>query len=99
MAPRGCRSVRGIGAVRQPSQGVGVSGVYWGLVGSVGTQGQKAYMWHKGALRSSWGLVGVRGHWGHKGTSEGVGVSGVHWGLAGSVVFGARRGISAIRGH
>ena len=29
----------GVGAIR----GCRVSGVYWGLVGSVGTQGQKGY--------------------------------------------------------
>ena len=35
-APRG---VGGIGAVRGPSDGVGVSGMYLGLAGSVGTHG------------------------------------------------------------
>ena len=33
---------------------VGVSGVYWGLAGSVGTQEPEGYMWHKG----HWGLLG-----------------------------------------
>ena len=30
-----------------------MSGVYWRLAGSVGTQGQKGYRWQKGALGGS----------------------------------------------
>ena len=35
--------------------GVGVSGVHWELVGSVGTQGSAGYRWHQGLL----GGIGV----------------------------------------
>ena len=31
-----------------------MSGVHWGLEGSVGTQGPEGYRWHKG----HWGLLG-----------------------------------------
>ena len=44
-----------------------MSGVYWGLAGSVGTQGHQGCRCHKGAPR-----VGVLGH-------QGCRVSGMHW--------------------
>ena len=40
-----------------------MSGVYWGLAGSIVLRGQKGYTWHKGALGAPRGIVGVRGHW------------------------------------
>ena len=45
-------------------QGVGVSGVYWGLAGTVGTQGPEGYRGHKGTLRVP---RGVGGHFGVSG--------------------------------
>ena len=48
-APRGCRGVRGIGEQSgrlEAVRGVGVSGVHWGLTGSVGTHGSAGYWWH-----------------------------------------------------
>ena len=70
-----------------PSGGVGVSGVHWGLEGSLGTQVPAWYRWHQRSLRG----VGV---------SAGCqGVLGVHWGLAGSVgTEGSVGGIGGIRG-
>ena len=38
----------------------GVSGVYWGLAGSVGTHRPEGYRWHKGGMGSS-GMYGVLG--------------------------------------
>ena len=51
--------------------GVGVSGLYWGLAGTVHTQGPEGY-------RDIWGVLGapigcrglfwgIRGHWGVRG--------------------------------
>ena len=55
-----------LGAIRGASQ---VSGVYWGLAGSVGTQGPEGYRWHKGEL---WAPRGCRGVGGHKRGIRGV---------------------------
>ena len=42
---------------------VGMSGVHWGLAGSIGTQGVKmGYRWHKGVLEASRGVGASRGH-------------------------------------
>ena len=46
--------------------------MYWGLAGSVGTQGPEGYRWHKGAPR---GIGGIRGP---------LGASGVYWGWHGA---------------
>ena len=43
-SPRGCRGHKGASQV---------SGVYWGLAGSIGTQGPEGYRWHKGVFRVS----------------------------------------------
>ena len=68
--------------------GVGVSGVDWGLAGSVGAQGQQGYRQHQGALGSPRGCQGVLCHlWairGCKGSQECIGVAGglgaqPHW--------------------
>ena len=48
----------GVGAITGASESVGVSGVYWGLAGSVGTQSQKGYRWHKGVFGGSKGVLG-----------------------------------------
>ena len=50
--------------------GIRVSGVYWGLTGTLGSQGPEGY---QRVLGGSWGC---RGH---------LGVSGVYWGLAGTL--------------
>ena len=50
----------------------GVSGVYWGLAGSVGTQGQKGYRWHMGHLRIPRGIGDVVHHMGASGDVGGV---------------------------
>ena len=41
--------------------------MYWGLAVSVGTQNQKGYRWYKWALGAPRSVVGLMGHWGHKG--------------------------------
>ena len=49
--PRGCWGVGGLlGGIR------GCQGCIEGLAWSVGTQGQKGYLWHQGTLRAPRGV-------------------------------------------
>ena len=84
----------GVGGHWGASRGVGVSGVYWGLPGTVGTQGQKRY-W---GIREYWELLGGVG-----GVGAVMGVSGASEGVLGagrdSRYSGARRGMGSTRGH
>ena len=72
-----------------------MSGVHWGIAGSVSTQGPVGCRSHQGALGAP---RDVRGYWGCQGRlgkSGGVVVSGGIGGLAGSVGTQASRGIGA----
>ena len=76
-APRGVGesgAVRGVGGVRE----------YWGLAGSVGTQGQRGL----GGIRGHWVLLGV-GVLGHQGCQVCIGAGRE------CRYSGARRGIGA----
>ena len=42
--------------------GQGVLGVYWGLAGYIGAQGQKVYRWHKGVFGDPRGCCGFWDH-------------------------------------
>ena len=74
-APRGCWGNQG------------VSGVHWGLAGTLGTQEPEGICGHQG----HWGLLrGVRGALGLAGTLGTQGPEGIcghqgHWGLLGGV--------------
>ena len=71
-----------------------MSGVYWGLAWTLGTQGPEGY-------RASGVLGAARGVGGHYGVSMGhKGVKGVYLGAGRECRYsGARRGIGGIRGH
>ena len=62
-------------------------GVYWGLAGTVGTQGSERDQGHWGFPRGVGAIFGDQG------------VSVVYWGLAGTRYSGARRGIGGIGEH
>ena len=55
--------------------------VYWGLAGTLGTQGQKGYR----DIRRHWGFLG--------GVGSHFGVSGVYLGLAGTLCTQGPEGI------
>ena len=63
-----------------------MSGVYWGLAGSIGTQGPEGYRWHKGALGAPRGCRGIKGLLGGaRGCQGALGMLGVYWELTRSV--------------
>ena len=83
--------------------GVGVSGVYSGLVGSVGTQGPEGFRWHWGLLGDFRGVGASGGCQGCQGCIGGIrsplggirvcrGCKWCIWGLAGSVATQGQEG-------
>ena len=71
-----------------------MSGVYWEMARTLGTQGQKGYK----DIRGHGAPMRYRGHLGVSGVSEGVGVSGCIGASKHSRYSGAKRGIGTSGG-